>query len=234
MDAALRLVSKGGYLGASTRDIAAAAGVAEVTLFRHFGSKERLFAAMLQRYAFANRLRELVREIECLPVEEALFRVGVNFLQTLKEREALVRITLSEASRYPKAVRAMHERLMSNTVETLGRHLADRVRAGELGRVATRFAAQAFLDALFAHFVAGVILAGQRRDARADRMTSRAFVKLLLDGMRAGRRAAARPMKGRRSAARAAKRKTGLQDAVRKAGRVEEERTAEEADNGAR
>jgi AcrR family transcriptional regulator len=42
MRAARSLVARKGYRGATTREIAEAAGVNEVTLFRNFGTKERL------------------------------------------------------------------------------------------------------------------------------------------------------------------------------------------------
>jgi len=50
--AALRLFSQRGFLGATTRRIAGEAGVAEVTLFRHFGSKEKLFGEVIRVYSF--------------------------------------------------------------------------------------------------------------------------------------------------------------------------------------
>ena len=43
LEAALFLFSKKGYLGATTKEIAKEAGIAELTLFRHFASKEKLF-----------------------------------------------------------------------------------------------------------------------------------------------------------------------------------------------
>ena len=43
LDATIALVSQKGYLGATTREIARGAGVTELTLFRHFGTKEKLF-----------------------------------------------------------------------------------------------------------------------------------------------------------------------------------------------
>ena len=39
LDASLALFSKKGFLGATTKEIAKKAGVAELTLFRHFSSK---------------------------------------------------------------------------------------------------------------------------------------------------------------------------------------------------
>ena len=42
LDAAVRVYADSGYHGATTRRIAAAAGVNEITIFRHFGSKDVL------------------------------------------------------------------------------------------------------------------------------------------------------------------------------------------------
>src|ERR1700750_843031 len=49
LDAAVQTFSGDGIQGATTREIAWRAGVNEVTLFRHFKSKEQLLRAVLQR-----------------------------------------------------------------------------------------------------------------------------------------------------------------------------------------
>src|SRR5246127_699279 len=49
LDAAAQTFSRDGIQGATTREIAWRAGVNEVTLFRHFKSKEQLLGAVLQR-----------------------------------------------------------------------------------------------------------------------------------------------------------------------------------------
>ena len=50
LDAAAQVYAEAGYRGATTRRIAAAAGVNEVTLFRQFGSKDALMReAIAQR-----------------------------------------------------------------------------------------------------------------------------------------------------------------------------------------
>jgi len=49
IDAALEQMYERGYDGTTTRGIAQEAGVNEVTLFRHFGSKRNLFMAVIDR-----------------------------------------------------------------------------------------------------------------------------------------------------------------------------------------
>ena len=47
VDAALRVFAGGSYSGATTAELAAAAGVSEPILYRHFGSKRELYLACL-------------------------------------------------------------------------------------------------------------------------------------------------------------------------------------------
>src|SRR5687767_15947222 len=49
LDAAARLYAEAGYRGATTRRIATQAGVNEITLFRHFGSKDALIREAITR-----------------------------------------------------------------------------------------------------------------------------------------------------------------------------------------
>ncbi|MEN3039537.1 MAG: helix-turn-helix domain-containing protein, partial [Candidatus Kryptonium sp.] len=52
LSSALKLFSERGFLGATTKEIARQAGISEVTLFRHFSNKEKLFISVLNKYAF--------------------------------------------------------------------------------------------------------------------------------------------------------------------------------------
>lgn len=62
LDAALRVFQESGSRGATTRRIAREAGVNEVTLFRHFGSKGSLISAALQVAAAQNLVAGLPEE----------------------------------------------------------------------------------------------------------------------------------------------------------------------------
>jgi AcrR family transcriptional regulator len=61
VDAALRVFGEGSYGGATTADIARAAGVSEPILYRHFGCKRDLYFACLDE--MWKRLREEVEQI---------------------------------------------------------------------------------------------------------------------------------------------------------------------------
>src|ERR1039458_6247048 len=127
LDAGLKLFSEKGYLGATTKDIARTAGVAELTLFRHFASKERLFEEVLKRHSFLPVLRELIPELVDLTYEKALVRIAQKQLQALALRKGLIRIMHSEISRYPEKIREIYHAFIDEMISTLAAYFAGQV-----------------------------------------------------------------------------------------------------------
>ncbi|MBO9597302.1 MAG: helix-turn-helix transcriptional regulator, partial [Cohnella sp.] len=60
--AAIDLISEKGYHGVTTEEIASSADLSEKTLFRHFGSKQNLLEAALERFQYAEEMRVLFNE----------------------------------------------------------------------------------------------------------------------------------------------------------------------------
>jgi AcrR family transcriptional regulator len=100
LTAAARLYAEAGYRGATTRRIALQAGVNEITLFRHFRSKEAL-------------LREAIARAGCSPLHDPLpqaprdpFREVRDWAKThiaeLRERRSLIRTCMGESEEHPE------------------------------------------------------------------------------------------------------------------------------------
>jgi len=62
MLAAIDLMADKGYKGVSTKEIASAAGVSEMTLFRNFGSKQNLLEQAVDRYHYSIEMEKLFNE----------------------------------------------------------------------------------------------------------------------------------------------------------------------------
>ncbi len=76
VDVAVWLFSQKGYDGVSTKTIAEGAGISEATVFRHFPSKESLYAEAFQR-VMGSSTADLVAELEAVANtqdDELLFR----------------------------------------------------------------------------------------------------------------------------------------------------------------
>lgn len=102
LKAAVEVFSSAGIAGATTREIARVAGVNEVTLFRHFQSKEQLLSAVAEHITTAQT------EVFADPSEwtddltAALGRYARFHDEILEEYSALVRMFIGEADRHPK------------------------------------------------------------------------------------------------------------------------------------
>src|SRR3954466_11963203 len=64
LQAAIRVFAQNGFKGTKTREIAAEAGVNEALLFRHFPTKDDVYAAILQQNADQNRTGEILKSLE--------------------------------------------------------------------------------------------------------------------------------------------------------------------------
>src|SRR5690348_5370610 len=80
LEAAKIVFLRDGYSGASMDTVSREAGVSKATLYAHFTSKEKLFAAVISGECTRHiRMLEQV-EAERLPIREALIRFGTNFV----------------------------------------------------------------------------------------------------------------------------------------------------------
>jgi AcrR family transcriptional regulator len=96
--AAARIYAEGGYHGATTRRIASAAGVNEITLFRHFGSKDVLLHEALSRCHG--------RDVVPLPDQPGdplreLTRWCRSHFRDMRARAPLIRTALAEFAERP-------------------------------------------------------------------------------------------------------------------------------------
>jgi AcrR family transcriptional regulator len=100
LDCAVRLYAEAGFRGTTTRRIAQEAGVNEITLFRHFGSK----AALLQEALERSR-----RHGDDVPLPEEpgdpraeLLAWSRAHLASMRKRRTLMRTCLAEVGEHPE------------------------------------------------------------------------------------------------------------------------------------
>lgn len=98
--AAAGVFAQYGFLGATTRRIAEAAGVNEVTLFRYFGSKETLLLEAMQHDSQATGITQLPAD-PVDPVRE-LTAWSEAFIKHLRLRSSMIRKTMSEIEEHPE------------------------------------------------------------------------------------------------------------------------------------
>ena len=105
IQAAAELFATLGYARTTTLKIAAEAGVSEVTLFRHFGSKKNLFATVLEEYADTQDMRADLGSQFTGDYHQDMLTLGRHFMHALIERREAMRMMLCEAGHFEESAR---------------------------------------------------------------------------------------------------------------------------------
>lgn len=182
LEAGLWLFSRKGYLGATTREIAKRAGVAEVTLFRYFPSKEKLFEEMILTYSFLPALRGLVVEVKGMEYRDALSEIARRFLERLHERRDLIRIMHLEMYHYPSKVKIVYHNFIDEMVRILASYFRALQEKGVLKEFSANIGARAFLGMLFSYFNAQQILLKKSMGREEKERIISGFVEIFIGG----------------------------------------------------
>ncbi len=109
LDAALQVFIARGFEAASIEGIAKVAGVAKVTVYRHYASKDELFVEVARRAQLSVRARLGTVADAGLPLEAALRAIISRLVEgyTHPDYLAVMRMVIAEAGRFPALGRAM-------------------------------------------------------------------------------------------------------------------------------
>lgn len=184
LDAAARLYAEAGYRGATTRRIAMQAGVNEITLFRHFGSKDALMREAIMR-AGATPADQLLPEVPRDPQRE-LRDWARGHIAQLRERRSLIRTCMGEIEEHP-GIFSAHNSPPALAAAALSRYLRRLREAGMAKAPFDETAASAMLiGALFADAMGRDIMPGLYRNEPDEAVEQ--YLQLFLRGLGVGRR----------------------------------------------
>lgn len=97
MKVALKLFSEQGYYPTTTKQIAEEAGVNELTIFRHFGSKSNLFQVTTEHYVLDSKIDSILKNTEDLNFEEAMFLITNRIYKLLIQNTKLYKVQMKLA-----------------------------------------------------------------------------------------------------------------------------------------
>lgn len=148
LDAAARVYGEVGFRGATTRRIAAEAGVNEVTLFRIFGSKASLLSEALRCCGPSNDVRPELPDEPADP-ERELIAWATGHLGHLERNATLIRTMMGEYDERPEVGSPLCEGPRC-AIAQVGRYLGQLRRRGWIDPdVSPQFAASTLLGMLF-------------------------------------------------------------------------------------
>lgn len=186
LDSALELFGSKGFAGTTTKEIAARARVNEVTVFRTFGSKQGLYAALFTERSLVPAITGSVEFDLESPVDEMVLRNVETVLGMLKANRHIFMVMIGDAWRQPRARRAFGEVPLQRAIDFLASMLARQMDAGRLRRMDPDVAARALIGMVQAYFLTTYLIQGSEDDPERDGAFARGFVSIFLDGMRPG------------------------------------------------
>ncbi len=187
LQAAAHLYAETGYRGATTRRIAMQAGVNEITLFRHFGSKDALMREAIAR-AGTSPAHQMLPETPRDPFRE-LRDWTKAYISGLRERRSLIRTCMGEIEEHP-GIFSAQDSPPAVAAKALGQYVR---RLRETGLAKAQFdetAASAMLiGVLFADAMGRDIMPDLYRNDPDEALDQ--YVNLFLRGLGVGRRRSA-------------------------------------------
>jgi AcrR family transcriptional regulator len=99
LSSAVEIFSQKGFQASTIREIARLADVNDLTVYRHFESKEKLFTEMLQQHSLLTEIDEYIVQGVTDDFERDLRSVIRTFMARFKKERLLIKLLLSEAEK---------------------------------------------------------------------------------------------------------------------------------------
>ncbi len=170
-----------GYEGATTRAIAQAAGVNEVTLFRHFGNKKNLFLAMISQRSPLRSVKEVLENQLTGDYRQDLLTIGNQYMTTMLEQRKEILMSLCAAEQLPEMQEVIAQ-MPAQQRQVLGEYLQQQMISGSVREMNSQMAAQAFFGMLFAFAISQSLLEGTPAAQVPPKVVVEQFVDIFVRG----------------------------------------------------
>lgn len=204
IEVALELFAKRGFSGTTTREIAAAAGVSEAIIFRHFASKEELYAALLDYKNREGRVEEWLAELRGHAArrdDRALFRSLIRrILDSYRDDPSFQRLLIYSALNAHEFSQLLHRSMGIPLYEFLHDYISRRKREGAFAGLDPGSVIFAVVG-MPSYFGIVTKLFGVSLKTASDDRTADNFTHMLFEGLGRKPKAQARrkPKRGRRT-----------------------------------
>jgi len=183
---AIRLFAQKGFRGTTTREIALAAGVNEVTIFRHFASKQELYTAILEikssEAGLTSWLVDLAEFAERRDDTGLFLFAASNILAHYRRDADFLALKLYSSLEGHELAQKYRELQICPLFRFLRDYIVSRQREGAFHRCNPDIAVQAFIGSVYNH---AVCLHFSEVDfiKLTEEETAREFTEVFLRGM---------------------------------------------------
>ncbi|PKM82688.1 MAG: hypothetical protein CVU89_04090 [Firmicutes bacterium HGW-Firmicutes-14] len=183
-DAAIRVFSKKGFNGATTKEIAREAGVAEGTIFRYFRTKKDILLSLAGPY-IVESLKTTLINAAGKSDEAVLTSIIKNRLELIKENIDLARLLFTEAQFHPELRENFTENVVMRAAGVLEKYIDERISSGDFKAVDPRIASRALIGMVGAFVLWKEFLLGDKYISFDEDELIKQLVDIYLTGIRA-------------------------------------------------
>ena len=190
-EAAVQLFAEKGYANTSTSEIAKRAGVAEGTIFRHYGTKENLLLSLLLPFlkeSLPGMAESVFREISSKGMDsfEDFFRALVkNRYQFCKDNQEIFRVLVKELMYNEEIRNEIVPYFSENVFQRIHQTIVHFQERGEIVELPSLPLARTLFTFVFSFFVSRFVLMPE--NAFLDDETElENFVQIVLHGIKKG------------------------------------------------
>ena len=182
--AAEDLFAKKGFKGATTKEVAKAAGISEAVIFRHFADKSGLYEAIINRCCNDKHGNlKLETRLKGKSGREAFIAIALYFLELYAEDTTFARLLLFSALERHKFSDMFIESRGIETLELVCNLIKDGIRRGEFRKIDPELSARAFLGMVLHYCMTQEILGFKRFFSRPRKKVASAFAGIFFDGI---------------------------------------------------
>jgi AcrR family transcriptional regulator len=197
IESAARLFSQHGFGGTTTREIARAVGVSEATVFKHFDTKEQLYAAIIEAKAQTQQVLGVIGPLAEAHDDVGLLRtLATELIERTQSDPTLMRLLFFSALEGHALADLFFRRRVLTLDVFLGRYIGERIAAGAFRPADPLQMAWNFIG-MVTFYVLLHELFGQKPPPHLTRaLAVEEMVATFLGGVRSGHGEIARPVHG--------------------------------------
>jgi TetR/AcrR family transcriptional regulator len=187
MEVAIKLFSRKGFRGTTTKEIALASGVTEAMIFRHFPSKEDLYRAILDHKASEEPVEEFLKELGGfteLRDDEGLFlAIATRILDHARRDPDFMRLMFYSALEGHELARSFREKQFKPLNDFVADYVARRQAEGAFREANPAVAVRSFVGMAVHHWLFTRLLEFHAVEI-TDEEAAKLLTKIFLNGLR--------------------------------------------------
>jgi AcrR family transcriptional regulator len=185
---AVRLFSQKGFRGTTTKEIATAAGVSEAMVFRHFATKEELYAAILDHKACSGdrfEPEEMAADGIQRKDDRAVFEsLALGALNHHEKDPEFQRLLLHSALEKHELAQMFFDKFVRRVYEFLGGYIRERQREGALIEMDPAVVVRCFVGMVMHHSLNNNLWDPSHRLVNiSNESAAKSFTEILLNGI---------------------------------------------------